>query len=140
MLSAVFSCVDDCMKGEKSFSIEGSSVRLDTFVLIIQSSDAFIETIGDETFAFLPYLVSQDIEKPQIHFDHIVGNDSAGFFPSLNVKHNSKKELSVDGYNVPTNMFLMEDYARQIGVDIQNNELHGYLNPYAFEINRNVLY
>ena len=33
-------------------------------------------------------------------------------------------------------MYLLEDYARQIGVDLQNNELHGYINPYAYEINR----
>lgn len=33
-------------------------------------------------------------------------------------------------------MFLMEDYARQIGVDIQNSEIRGYINPYSYEINR----
>lgn len=33
-------------------------------------------------------------------------------------------------------MYLLEDYARQIGVDMQNNELHGYINPYNYEINR----
>lgn len=38
--------------------------------------------------------------------------------------------------NIMPNMFLLEDYARQIGVDIQNSEIHGYINPYAYEINR----
>ena len=33
-------------------------------------------------------------------------------------------------------MFLLEDYARQIGMDVQNSELHSYVNPYAYEINR----
>ena len=63
-----------------------------------------------------------------------------GFSPSLTVKHNSKKELSVNNCTTSINMFLMEDYARQIGVDIQNSEMHSYLNPYAFEINRDSIY
>lgn len=88
---------------------------------------------------FLPYVVSQNIEKPQTHFNHIVSNDSTSFTPSLPVKHNCKKEVKLNACTTPMNMFLMEDYARQIGVDIQNSEMHGYLNPYAFEINRIVI-
>ena len=44
--------------------------------------------------------------------------------------------IIIAAYNVVPNMYLLEDYARQIGIDMQNNELHGYINPYAYEINR----
>ena len=30
----------------------------------------------------------------------------------------------------------MEDYARQIGMDIQNNGIRAHISPYSYEINR----
>ncbi|CBK23663.2 uncharacterized protein [Blastocystis hominis] len=40
------------------------------------------------------------------------------------------------GCDVLPNCFVLEDYSRQIGIDLVNQELHGYLNPYTYEINR----
>lgn len=39
-------------------------------------------------------------------------------------------------YDTLPSMFLLEDFSRQIGMDLHNNELHSYLSPYAYEINR----
>lgn len=106
----------------------------------------FFQTIGEDQFEFLPYLVSSTIEKPQKVFKMTVSTDSQNFAPILKEKHNAKKEYipTCDDFlpflsiacNIVPNMFLMEDYARQIGVDIQNSEIRGYINPYSYEINR----
>ena len=76
------------------------------------------------------------MEKPQTRFSTPVCNDSSSFLPFLKEKPNAKEPLHIEGAEVKQNMFLLEDYARQIGVDIANCELHGYLNPYTYEINR----
>ena len=90
----------------------------------------------DGSFSFTSYLVSQEMEKPQTHFSTPVRNDSSSFLPFLKEKPNAMEDLHIEGSEVKQNMFLLEDYARQIGVDIANCELHGYLNPYTYEINR----
>lgn len=90
----------------------------------------------DGSFSFTSYLTSQEMEKPQLHFSTPVQNDSSSFLPFLKEKPNALEELHIEGSEVKQNMFLLEDYARQIGVDIANCELHGYLNPYTYEINR----
>lgn len=86
------------------------------------------------------------MRKPQKDFQMEVSTDSQNFAPILKEKHNAKKEYIPTcndfpavlwiACNIVPNMFLMEDYARQIGVDIQNSEIRGYINPYSYEINR----
>lgn len=63
-------------------------------------------------------------------------NDASNFIPRLKIKHNAKSEFKLSGCDVIPSSFLLEDYSRQIGIDLMNQELHGYLNPYAYEINR----
>lgn len=96
----------------------------------------FYQQVGECTFQFLPYLQSVDIEKPQSHFQTHPVNSSANFVPLLREKHNAKSEFKLTGCDVLPNCFILEDYSRQIGIDLVNQELHGYLNPYTYEINR----
>ena len=52
------------------------------------------------------------------------------------MKHNAKKEWNSAYFDINHSMFLMEDYARQIGMDIQNNGIRAHISPYSYEINR----
>ena len=92
--------------------------------------------MGTCTFQFLPFLQSAEIEKPQTHFQSQPNNSSSNFVPLLREKHNAKSEFKLMGCDVLPNCFVLEDYSRQIGIDLVNQELHGYLNPYTYEINR----
>lgn len=92
--------------------------------------------MGTCTFQFLPFLQSAEIEKPQTHFQPPPNNSSSNFVPLLREKHNAKSDFKLMGCDALPNCFILEDYSRQIGIDLVNQELHGYLNPYTYEINR----
>lgn len=93
---------------------------------------------GEFQFELLPAVISQDIEKPQRRFRPMVNNSMSVFIPHLKEKHNAKKEWSSEHFDIHHSMFLMEDYARQIGVDMQNSELRAHISPYSYEVNRRI--
>ena len=101
-----------------------------------QLSTPHYQRISEFEFVFLPTVVSVDIEKPQITFKPGVNNSKGVFKPHLQKKHNAKKEWDSSYFDINHNMFLMEDYARQIGMDIRNNGIRSHINPYSYEINR----
>ena len=76
------------------------------------------------------------MEKPQAMFKTAVDNSKSVFKPHLQKKHNAKKEWNPSYFDIHHSMFLMEDYARQIGMDIQNNGIRAHISPYSYEINR----
>ena len=76
------------------------------------------------------------MEKPQTAFEYVVDNSKSAFKPHLQMKHNAKKEWNSAYFDINHSMFLMEDYARQIGMDIQNNGIRAHISPYSYEINR----
>ena len=106
------------------------------FSIDSQTPVPFFQQVGTCTFQFLPYLQSAEIEKPQTHFQPPPNNSSSNFVPLLREKHNAKSDFKLMGCDALPNCFILEDYSRQIGIDLVNQELHGYLNPYTYEINR----
>ena len=149
-LSAVMKSTADCLKRvDSSISISDSCddpVGCGCSSPNAQSKPCFFRPLDDFHYSFLQYVQTMDIEKPQSHFEDKVSTDIKCFYPHLKEKHNAKSEFkcerlpsffrSVVAYDTLPSMFLLTDYSRQIGVDLQNNVIHGYLNPYAYEVNR----
>lgn len=49
------------------------------------------QSINDYQYAFLPYVVSGNIEKSQTSFKSKTSTDSTNFSPHLREKHNAKE-------------------------------------------------
>ena len=149
-VSAVLNSVEKCLKQVSPDVSVADSADENVLELCnethVQDMLHFYEPMDDFHYSFLPYVQTVDMEKPQIHFADTVSTDCKCFLPHLKEKHNAKAEFRCErcsvslslrvAYDTLPSMFLLEDFSRQIGMDLQNNELHGYLSPYAYEINR----